>query len=80
MPAPTFRSVTQSTVQSMPTVAQYVQAYDLWVRHTILDPVNGAQHAASAMGMGKNVLGFLKMAQKGATEHAKMFNRSLNVG
>lgn len=74
MAAPTFASVTKACMSASTAGANktYVKAYDLWVNH-------GPQAGAILNGNGKNVLEFLKQAQKGAPLHAQQFNRSLNV-
>ena len=70
MAAPTFDSVTKAAVQAAPTVAQYAKAFSFWVK---LGPSEGAK------AMGRAQIDFIKMAQKGAVEFNKAFQKSMNV-
>lgn len=74
MAAPTFDSVIRAANSASTAGANkaYIAAFYFWVK---LGPTEGAK----ANGNGKNVLQFLKLAQKGAPLHAQQFNRSLNV-
>lgn len=70
MPAPTFDSVCKAAISSQPTVAQYVKAYQLWVK---VGPVDGAK----AMGLSQS--SFLDYAMKGSPMVDKKFRASMNV-
>lgn len=74
MAAPTFDSVCKAGMSASTAGATktYLKAFQLWVNH-------GPQAGATLNGNGKDVLGFLKLAQKGAPEFTKQFLRSLNV-
>jgi len=78
MPAPTFDSVNDAATKRSPTVAHYVRAHELLVKHTIIDPVNGAKTAAKIAKV--SVATLIDYAIKGVDLYAKAFKSSMNVG